>query len=134
MSFTQFCKNLELKIQRSYEEGTSLEEAERLAAEFLHAMLNISDKLKAASLDASMRKSGLKAVKAAVYLEAANAKDKKPSDTLLNAMVDVHEIVQQEQEAYDKALVEAESLHRYYDIFNQAHIYYRQTSKGSFGS
>lgn len=133
-TFEQFCKNLEIKIQKSYEEGTSLEEAERLAAEFLVAQIRVSEALKAASLDSSMRKSGLKAIRAAVYLENATKSDKKPSDVLLSAMVDVHEVVQSEQDAHDKALAESESLKRYYDIFVNAHIFYRGVAKGSFGS
>ena len=124
---------LEAKIEASYTEGTSTEQAELLAAEFLHAQLHVSDLLKSASLDASMRKSGLKAIRAAVYLEAAKASDKKPSDVMLAAMVDSHEIVQQEQEAYDKAIAESEYLERYYNIFQNAHIYYRGIAKGNFG-
>lgn len=125
-------KELEDKIESSYKLGTSTEEAESLAAAFLHAQLDVSERLKAASLDTSMRKSGLKAIRAAVYLEAAKAGDKKPSDVMLQAMVDSHEIVQQEQDAYDKAVAESEHLERYYNIFTNAHIYYRGIAKGSF--
>lgn len=134
MSFTQFCKNLEIKIQKSYEEGTSLEEAERLAAEFLVAQIRVSEALKAASLDSSMRKSGLKAIRATVYLEAAREGDRKPSDTLLNAVVDVHEVVQTEQNELDKNTSESEALKRYYDIFTHAHVFYRGVARGNFGS
>jgi hypothetical protein len=64
MNITQ----LETKIQKSYEEGITLEDAEKLAAEFLHAMMQISQQLKSLDLDARMKKAGLKSIKAATYL------------------------------------------------------------------
>jgi hypothetical protein len=133
MTFEQLCKELEASIQASYEAGTTMEEAERLAAKTLSAQFAVSERLKSASLDTSMRKSGLKAIRAAVYLENATKTDKKPSDVLLAAQVDVHEVVQAEQDAYDRAVAESEALERYYNIFQNAHIYYRGVAKGSFG-
>lgn len=133
-AFEQLCKNLEAKIQNSYERGTTALEAEHLAAEFLAAQFKVSDALKEASLNSSMRKSGLKAIRAAVYMEAAKATDRKPSDTMLAAIVDMHEVVQQEQESYDTASIESSSLERYYNIFQNAHIFYRNLARGTFGN
>lgn len=126
-------KALETKIQASYEEGVSLEEAEKLAAEFLHAQIKISSKLKVVSLDAKMRKSGLKALRAALYLDAASKGDKKPTEATLSAIIDSNELVQKAQNELDTAETDAEELGRYYDVFTQAHVYYRQVSKGSLG-
>jgi hypothetical protein len=133
MSFKELCKNLESKIKNSYEQGVTIPDAELLAAEFLAAQIKVSEELKVADLDARMRKSGVKAVRAAIYMEAATKDQKKPSDVLLAAMVDMNQVVQSEQDDLDKAEVERDDLERYYSIFQQAHIYFRGIAKGNFG-
>lgn len=132
MKLNEFCANLETKIETSYKEGTTVEGAERLAAEFLHAQLLVSSVLKKVDLDARMKKSGVKGVRAAVYLEKAKEGDKKPSDVMLNALVDTNEIVQKQQDLLDTAESDKAELERYYDIFCNAHIFYRGIAKGRF--
>lgn len=132
MKLNEFCTNLENKIETSYKEGTTVEGAERLAAEFLHAQLLVSSALKKVDLDARMKKSGVKGVRAAVYLEKAKEGDKKPSDVMLNALVDTNEIVQKQQDLLDTAESDRAELERYYDIFCNAHIFYRGIAKGRF--
>lgn len=131
-NFNKFCKDLETKIQNSYEKGVSIEQAEKLAGEFLKAQMVVSDELKTSDLDSRMRKSGLKAVRAAVYMDAATKSDKKPTEAALESILNTNELVQNEQDALDKAEVDRDSLKRYYDIFREAHIYYRGIAKGSF--
>lgn len=126
-------KHLEAKIQNSYTEGNTLEEAEKLAAEFLHAQMKVSDELKNLDLDARMRKSGVKAIRAAIYMDAATKDPKKPSDVMLDAIVNMNDLVQGEQNELDKAEVERSALERYYDIFGNAHIFFRGVAKGNFG-
>ena len=126
-------ETLESKIQNAYTEGTTLEQAERLAAEFLHAQMTVASMLQKTDLDARMRKSGVKAVKAAIYMEAATKTEKKPSDVMLQAIVDMDKVVQTEQDGLDTAEVERASLERYYDIFVNAHIFFRGVAKGNFG-
>lgn len=133
MSFEKYCAELEAKITKSYEEGATQEQAERLAAEFLVAQFKIAGLLASADLDSKMRRSGVKAIKAAVYMQKATENEKKPSDVLLNAAVDLHEVVQTEQEAYDRAEAYSDSLERYYNIFRESHIYFRGMAKGTFG-
>lgn len=133
MKFKEFILGLEAKIQDSYEQGVTIPEAERLASEFLHAQLKVSEELKKADLDARTRKSGVKAIKAAVYMEAATKDPKKPSDVMLQAIVDLNDIVQGEQRAFDEAEVDFAELERYYNIFQNAHIHFRSLAKGSFG-
>lgn len=123
-------RNLEEKIQNSYLSGISMDEAEKLAGEFLHAQMTISGDIQRDDLDARMRKTGLKTIKAKVYLDEVKKSDKKPSDTLLDMIVSTHEIVIKEQEAYDKAEVEKEELQRLFNIFKEAHVYYRIIAKG----
>lgn len=125
-------KHLEDKIRQSYEEGTTLEVSERLAAEFLSAQISVSADLAAQDLNVRMRKSGLKAVKAAIYIEAATKDPKKPTEAMLSALVDTNDVVQGEQNSFDKEEVEKNELERLYDVFREAHIYYRGVAKGRF--
>lgn len=128
--FEQMCERLQNKIIDAYENGVTLEDAERAAAEFLHGQLAVSAELKKASLSARMRKTGVKAVRAAIYLKEATKDSKKPSDVLLGALIDSDTIVQGEQEEYDKAEVDSDELERLYNVFREAHIFFRSVSRG----
>ena len=132
MSFQALCKSLEKKIQDSYEQGVTILEAEKLAGEFLSAQLKVSEELKKADLDARMRKSGLKAIRAAIYLNVVQKADKRPTEAQTAAMVDSDEIVIGEQTSFDTAEVERDALERYYSIFQNAHIFFRGVSRGKF--
>lgn len=133
MSFKDFCQQLENKIVNAYTEGTTLEQAEKLAGEFLGAQLKVSSELAKVDLDSRMRKSGVKALKAAIYMEAATKTDKKPTEAMLSAIIDMNDIVQSEQTGLDTAEVSKAELERYYDIFVNAHIFFRGVAKGNFG-
>jgi len=126
-------KSLEDKIVASYEEGVTAEQAEKLAGEFLYGQLKVSQALKDADLDSRMKKSGLKAVKASAYMEAASKGDKKPTEAAIAAMVDTNKLVSDEQDRFDTAEVERDELERYYNIFINAHVHFRSIAKGSFG-
>lgn len=125
-------KQLEAKIQAAYTEGVTVDEAEKLAGEFLHAMLQVSEQLKAADLDSRMRKTGVKAVRAAIYMQEATKDSKKPTEAMLSALVDSHEVVQSEQNSYDLSEANHDELERMYNIFKEAHIFYRGISRGKF--
>lgn len=130
--FEELCKNLESKIQNSYTIELTLEDAEKLAGEFLFAQLAVSAELKKADLDSRMRRSGVKSVRAAIYMESATKDVKKPSDVMLEAIVNLNDIVQKEQNSYDSAEVDKENLNRYFGIFQNAHIFFRGIAKGKF--
>lgn len=130
--FLAFCAELEKDISDAYEQGTTIEQAERLASKFLSGQLLVSKELEAADLDSRMRKSGLKAIKAAVYMEAATKGDKKPSDTFLQSLVDMDQMVGESQKSLDSAEVSRDSLDRYYNIFKDAHIFFRGVSRGKY--
>lgn len=130
--FEKLCKSLEDKIQKSYEQGTTLEEAEKLASEFLYAQLQISTELKKSDLTSRMRKSGVKAVRAAVYAEMCSKADKKPTESALDHAINANELVNSEQDALDIAEVERDNLERYYNVFGNAHIHFRAVAKGRF--
>jgi hypothetical protein len=132
MTFQELCESLEQKIQDSYMGGVTLEDAEKLAGEFLYAQIKVSEELKKASLDARMRKSGIKAVRAGVYLKTVKENDKKPTEAMISALVDTNPVVQEEQDLYDAAEVNQEELERYYNIFQNAHIHFRTVARGRF--
>lgn len=132
MSFQKLCQNLEQKIQQSYQSGTTLEEAEKLAAEFLLAQLKVSEQLKASDLDSRIRKAGVKAVKGAIYLDIVQKAEKKPTEAQITATIDTDKIVSDEQSALDQAEVQRDELERYYNIFREAHVFYRGVSRGKF--
>lgn len=119
-------------IKRAYEEGVDMPEAEKLAVKFLHAQLELSHELRVADLDARMKRTGVKAIKAAVYMEAATAGEKKPSDVMLDAKVNLDPLVQKEQDAFDTAEVDRDALQNYFNIFKEAHIFFRGVAKGRF--
>ena len=131
--FKALCDELESKIKDSYEEGVTLERAERLASEFLYAQIQVSTVLKQADLDSRMRKSGVKAIRAAIYLDIVSKADKKPTESQISALIDSDSIVTNEQKEFDMAEVDRDALERYYNIFQNAHIFFRGVSKGKFG-
>lgn len=128
MSFKELAKD----IQDAYEQGVTLEQAERLAAKFLGAQIEVAEKLKNMDLDARMRKAGTKAAKAAVYLDEATKTEKKPSDVFLQALVDSNELVLGEQKRLDEAEVSRDELQNYFNIFKDAHIYFRGIGRGKY--
>lgn len=131
--FLKTCKELEDKIRESYESSVTLDQAEKLAAEFLYAQMKVAEILQEVDLDSRMRKSGNKAIRAAVYLAEAGKGDKKPSDVMLNAMVDTSPEVSQSQDAFDHAEADKNFWENYYQIFREAHIFYRGLAKQSAG-
>lgn len=124
--------SLKVDIQKAYEEGVTLELAERLAAKCLSLQIQLSTELSTVDLNARMNKSGFKAIKAAVYLKAATSGDKKPTEAMLTALVDSDELVMGEQNRLDKAEVERNELQNAFDICKESHIYFRGVAKGRF--
>ena len=133
MNFKELCKKLEEEITESYTRGVTAEEAEKLAGQFLHAQFKVSKKLKKADLDSRTRKTGVKAIRAAVYLDIIQKSEKKPTEAQIASTIDTDAIVGSEQAAFDEAEVERDDLERYYNIFIQAHVHFRTIAKGTFG-
>jgi len=132
MNFKDLCKQLESKIQASYEQGVTVDDAEKLAAEFLYAQLQVSGELKKSDLNSRMWKSGTKALKAAVYLDIVQKSEKRPTEAHMTAQIDSNELITKQQDGLDAAEVARDELERYYNIFLNAHIHYRGVSKGRF--
>lgn len=130
---SQFYKDLEQEIINSYTEGVTLDQAEKLAGRFLHAQLSVSHDLSVSGLDARMRKTGVKAVKAGIYLDICQKSEKKPTEAQIEAQIQTNPLVQTQQNELDAAEVQAQDLERLYNVFQQAHVYYRQMSRGVQG-
>lgn len=128
----KFLKELENKIQTSYEQGVTQDEAEKLAGEFLFAQMKLATALKTADLDARMRKTGVKAIRAVIYLDVVSKTEKKPTEAGIAALIDTNELVAGEQREYDTAEVNRDTLERFYNISREAHIFFRGVSKGRF--
>ncbi len=126
------CTELEESIKVAYEGGVTLDEAERLASKFLYAQMQLATALQSADLDSRMKKSGLKAIKAAVYLEEVSKSDKKPSDTFLQNVVEINSLVIDAQGLHDKAEVDHDKYQNYFIIFKEAHVHFRGIAKGRF--
>lgn len=129
---SEYLNKLEDKIQSAFEDGVTMEAAERLAAEFLHAQMKVSGELKKRDLDARMRKTGVKAVRAAAYGQIIASNEKKPTEGAIEHAINLDGSVRQEQDALDLAEVERDELKRYYDVFENAHIFFRGVAKGQF--
>lgn len=127
-----FFDSLKQDITRAHEHGVTLEEAEKLAAKFLDGSIQVGEALKSADLDRRMKKSGVKSIKAAAYLNAATQGDKKPSDKLIEAVIDSDTDVVAAQDLFDTAEVEVASLQSYQSVFHEAHIFFRGIAKGRF--
>lgn len=130
--FDTYLDELQGKIQETYQRGVNLEQAEHFASELLGALLTVSKELAKADLDARMRKSGVKAIRSAVYLDEVQKADKKPSDTMLAAIVDSNDIVKGEQQRFDESEVQKAELDRIFSVLQNAHIHYRTIAKGAF--
>lgn len=125
-------KNLEKKIIESYTEGVTLDAAEKLAGEFLEAQIRISEELTKLDLSARVHKAANRQNRAEVFVKEATKGDKKPSDTLLNALVESDEIVKSSQAEQDFAEAERDEIDRLFSIFKDAHLHFRAIAKGKF--
>ena len=132
MNHKQLFNELETEIQQAYTDSITIDAAEKLAAKALHAQIVISRELQKCDLDSRMRKSGLKAVRAAVYLDEVSKADKKPTESALEHMLNINELVTKEQDGFDRSDAEKEELQRCYNILKDAHIYFRNIGRGKF--
>lgn len=128
----EFFESLTREIQGAYESSVTIPEAEALASKFLHAQILVSGDLTLASLDARMRKTGVKALRAQAYLEEVKKADKKPSDVMLEAIVNSDTTVRDHQNELDASESHREELERLYNVFREAHIHFRGISKGKY--
>lgn len=126
------CEKLKVSIEQAYDQGVTMAEAEKLAALTLQARLMLSDSIKTADLDARMRKNGVKAVRANVYMDEITKHDKKPAEAFLENAVNLSALVLEEETAFAEAETERNRLESYLDIFKDAHVFFRQVCKGSF--
>lgn len=134
MTFQEFCDKLEAKIIDSYETGVTVEQAEHLASEFLAAQIRVSSELKNRDLDARMKKSSLKSLRSRIYMDISTRDEKKPTEAMIAAKLDIEleEANSTAQTDLDTAEVNRDELERYFGIFQNAHVHYRNVAKGRF--
>ena len=132
MNFKEYCDNLEIKIQATYLGNLTMDQAEKLALEFLAAEMAIAKELTKADMSARMYKSALKATKAEFYLKEVKAVEKKPTEAMLAATIDSAEQIKELQAELDTAEVELAEMERIYDVAKNAQVTYRGIAKGSF--
>ena len=125
-------KELKATIDRVYNEGCTVLEAERLAAKTLSVRLEISDRIKEVDLDARMKKHGIKAIRAKEYMDELAKYDKKPAEGLLEHAVNLSELVGAAEGLYNNADTEVDRLKTYLGVFSDAHIFFRTIAKGSY--
>lgn len=131
-AFDRYCEELSEKIRSTYESGISISEAEKLASELIMAQIATARELQTVDLDSRMKKSGVKAVRGAVYLDLTSKADKKPTEAALAASIDTNKIVLDQQQAYDEAEVRRAYLENFFSIFRDAHIHFRHIAKGTY--
>ncbi len=119
-------------IAAAYESQVTMDEAEKLAARFLHVQMVVAQELHNAELDARMRKTGLKTLKSAIRTNEISKCDKKPTEAVLDDAVNTSELVIGEQNALDAAEVHRDNLQNHLNIFKDAHIFFRAVSRGRF--
>lgn len=119
------------QIKKASEDNITITEAERTAALALDTMDEISDELTIVDKNRRMRKSGLKALKAAIRLEAVQKNEKKPTEGALEDLVAVSIDYRSAEEEYDDAEVLQAELDRHFDISKESHIYFRGVAKAA---
>jgi hypothetical protein len=128
----EVCQELKTIIENAYNEGVTIQDAERLAAKTLVVRIDLSQELKVVDLDSRMKKHGVKVTRADAYMEEIKKHDKKPVESFLEAAVTMNGNVIEAEHDYAKADVHREMIHNYLDIFKDAHIYFRGIAKGTY--
>lgn len=127
-----FAKDLETDIRDAYLTTPTLEEAEKLAIKMLYTQVEVGTQLRTADLDFRMKRSGLKTIKAAVYLEECRKADKKPTESTLEALVNTSPLVTDAQHSADYAEALKNQLENTLNVAREAHIFFRGLAKGRF--
>lgn len=128
----EFLDELEEDIKSAALGQVDADQAKNLAAKFLLAQLEVSRSLRKADLDARLNKQGTKQKKASVYLAEVAKNEKKPSDSLLEQVVNTNPGVMAEQKRLDESEVSRDALQDYQNVFKDAHIYFRGIAKEKF--
>jgi hypothetical protein len=128
---TKYQKLVE-EITKASDEGVTIAHAEKVAALALVTMNELSELLTSSDKDRRMRKQGFKAIRAAILLNEIKSHEKKPTESVLEATVQLNDIVRTEETAYDTAEADTDELTRQFNIAKESHIYFRGASKGSF--
>ena len=125
-------KELTETINKAYEQGVTMQEAERLAARTLTIRIELTDQIKERDLDARMKKHGVKAIKARAFVEEIVKHEKKPTESQLDAAVNLSPLVEAAELLFAESETTKNQLEAYSDIFKDAHIFFRGVAKGQY--
>lgn len=128
LTFSEFRES----IQKAYEEGVTMQQAERLAAKTLQIRMLISDEIKSRDLDARMKKHGVKVTRAEAYMEELSKHEKKPAEAYMEHAINQSLLVNASEKMYADAETTKDRLQTYLDVAKDAHLYFRQIAKGTF--
>lgn len=128
----KFMQTLEEDIKSVYFNSPTPADAEKLATKLLYTQIELGQQLRAASLDAKMKKAGLKAIRSAVYLEECRKVEKKPTENTLECLVNTSVLVTDAQSACDYAETKVNELDNLLNVAREAHIFMRGLAKGRF--
>lgn len=123
---------LKTAIDAAYENGVTMPEAEKLASMALSYRIAIADELRSIDIDSRMKKHGVKAVRAAVYMEELKKHEKKPAEAYLENAVNISDLVEKAEREFAEADVTREHLENYMSVLADAHVYFRQIAKGNY--
>ena len=127
------CVELKEAIIKAHQTETSVSEAEQLSAKCLAASMALADDIRAVDLKARMRKIGLRNIRSQAYLDELAKHEKKPTEAYIDAAINLNvDIAPLEMELADKE-VELNNLKHYYEVFKEAHQYFRAIMKAGFG-
>ncbi len=121
-------------VKAAYVSGTTMEEAERHAARFLEAQLNVCAELASLDLDARMKKNGMKAARAQCYMDICSAAEKKPTETAIESQITLAPLVNAAVDLFDRADARRENLTLYLSVFKDAHIHFRTIMRGAYSA
>ncbi len=128
----KFLQTLEEDIKSVYFNSPTPQDAEKLATKLLYTQIELGSQLRSVSLDAKMKKAGLKAIRSAVYLEECRRTEKKPTENTLECLVNISPLVTEAQSMSDMADTLVGELDNLLNVAREAHIFVRGLAKGRY--
>lgn len=128
----KFMQSMEEDIKSVYFNSPTPKDAEQLATKLLYTQIEIGQRLRAAELDFRMKRAGLKTIRSAVYLEECRKSDKKPTETMLECLINTSPLVTDAQSSLDYAEALKNELDNLLNVARESHIFLRALSKGRY--
>ncbi len=124
-------KDMTDKMKIIKEVGVDSSTADALAADFALARLAAIEVRKEIELKAKLKKTSVEAVRGSIYLDIVSKSEKKPTESMLEHILNTDKIVVGEENSLAKLEVETKALTEYADIFKDMHILCRKKVDGN---